>query len=391
MVKDVESFIEKAKEIHGNKYDYSKVNYINSYTNVCIICHEKDENGNEHGEFWQTPANHLQGTGCKKCKREKQCLTISEIQEKSNEIYGNIYTVNKRDKKYVYFTCEKHGEQIKKLYPFLQGVGCKECSMEKIKEKTRDTLDEFIEKAKKIHGDKYDYSKVLYDGSKTNVCIICPEHGEFYMMPNSLLSGQGCPKCGKKSTAKKLSLTKEQFIKKAREIHGWKYDYSKVEYINYSTEVCIICPEHGEFWQTPRKHLSGHECPFCNQSKLEKNIKMFLDENNVIYETEKKFPWSNKKRYDFYLPNYNILIECQGKQHFEPNDFFGGDIGLNTTILRDAEKNENAKINGYNVIYYIPFYSELEKEMLPKFYNRENIFTKSSNLLIYLKQKRERN
>ena len=113
---------------------------------------------------------------------------------------------------------------------------------------------EFIEKAKRIHGDKYDYSKTEYINATTKVCIICPEHGEFWMTPNNHTHGthpQNCPKCvgGVRSNT-------DDFIKKAKELHGDKYDYSKVNYVNNKTKVCIICPEHGEFWVTPSNHIN---------------------------------------------------------------------------------------------------------------------------------------
>ena len=116
----------------------------------------------------------------------------------------------------------------------------------------------------------------------------------------------------------------EQFIEKAKKIHGNKYDYSKVEYVNNHTKVCIICPEHGEFWQLPSKHLSKHGCQLCNESHLEKTIRVLLDENNIkyIYQANKKnFTWLNKQSLDFYLPDYNVAIECQGEQHYKPVDF----------------------------------------------------------------------
>ena len=122
--------------------------------------------------------------------------------------------------------------------------------------------EEFIEKARKVHGDKYDYSKVDYKDALTKVTIICPKHGEFYQIPDNHLGGNGCPSC---SGNKKL--TTEEFIGKAREVHGDKYDYSKVDYVNYNTEVCIICPEHGEFYQTPDIHLRGISCPACRENR----------------------------------------------------------------------------------------------------------------------------
>ena len=174
-----EEFIARAKVIHGDKYDYSKVEYVNSYTKVCIICPE-------HGEFWATPHCHLDGKGCPKC------------------------AVYKRGKL---------------------------------------TTEEFIRRAKEVHGDKYDYSKVEYTHQATKVCIICPEHGEFWQKPAHHMNGNGCPKCAGRG------MTTEAFIKKAREIHGDKYDYSKVVFCGKHKKVCIICPEHGEFWQVAGRHL----------------------------------------------------------------------------------------------------------------------------------------
>ena len=121
----------------------------------------------------------------------------------------------------------------------------------------------FIKKAKEIHGDKYDYSKVEYKNSNTKVCIICPEHGEFWQLPYHHLHGCGCSKC----RSKKMTLTTEEFIERAKEIHGDKYDYSKTEYVDNKTKICIICPIHGEFWQIPLNHLQNKGCPYCGKTK----------------------------------------------------------------------------------------------------------------------------
>lgn len=222
-------FIEKAKEIHSNKYDYSKVHYINAHTKVCIVCPE-------HGEFWQTPENHLKGSGCPKCGKDK----------------------------------------IKKIFSH--------------------TTEKFIEKAKEIHGDKYDYSKVKYNGNKVKVCIICPIHGEFLQTPNSHLNGNGCSKC-----AKCYHYTTEDFIDKAKQIHNNKYDYSKSIYNGIFKKICIVCPEHGEFWQTPKNHLKGSGCPKCAKSHLENEVELFLKNNKIEFECQKKFEWLGKQSLDFYL------------------------------------------------------------------------------------------
>ena len=144
----------------------------------------------------------------------------------------------------------------------------------------------FIEKAKQIHNDKYDYSKVNYVNSRTKVCIICPTHGEFWQTPHNHLKGYECAECGKeKSHLSKM--TTEDFIVKSKEIHGNKYDYSKACYKTCDTKVCIICPEHGEFWQTPSNHINGSGCPKCANEKrknaLFKDTKLFIDAATLIH------------------------------------------------------------------------------------------------------------
>ena len=214
------------------------------------------------------------------------------------------------------------------------------------------TKEEFIEKARQVHGDKYDYSKVEYKNNKTKICIVCPIHGEFWQRPNDHLNGRGCDKCGGTAT-----MTLQDFIEKSNIIHKNKYDYSKVEYTNYETKVYIVCPKHGEFWQNPHSHLNGCGCPKCNESHLEKEIREYLDRNSIKYESSKKFKWLGRQHLDFYLPDYNIAIECQGEQHFKPIDF--GNKGVkwainefNRNVQRDKIKNELCKNNNIKIIYF---------------------------------------
>ena len=138
----------------------------------------------------------------------------------------------------------------------------------------QDKTENFINKAKKIHGDKYDYSKVNYVNSKTKVCIICPKHGEFWQEPRHHLSKHGCPMCGKENSDRKQSLTLNEFIEKSNQIHNGKYSYDKVNYVNAETKVCIICPKHGEFWQAPHSHLRGQACPKCGRERNINSIKI---------------------------------------------------------------------------------------------------------------------
>lgn len=213
------------------------------------------------------------------------------------------------------------------------------------------TTNEFIEKARKVHGDKYDYSKVEYQNSDTRICIICPIHGEFYQVPYSHLSGSGCKRCAEKEKHMAFTKNNKHFIEKSQKVHGNKYDYSKVEYINRNEKVRIICPIHGEFWQRPANHYEGKGCPKCNASKLEKEVETLLASNKIEYETQKKFKWLGRLSLDFFLPKYNIAIECQGGQHYKPVNFFGGIKKFIKQKERDKRKLEETRIHNIKIIY----------------------------------------
>jgi hypothetical protein len=321
-------FIEKAKKIHGDKYDYSNVEYKNNITKVCINCPE-------HGEFWQSPKYHLRGGGCYQCGIDKlkqkrpyvpkpnKRLKNDDFIKRAQKIHGNTYDYSKTNcinaTEKVCIICSEHGEFWQTPMSHLKGHGCPYCSGN-----AKLTTKSFIEKAQKTHGNKYDYSKTEYINSKTKVCIICPEHGEFWQVPHAHLDGQGCPICKGEKISLKKRKSNDKFIEEAQKVHGNKYDYSKVKYKNTNAPICIICPEHGEFWQTPTKHIHGHGCPVCNESHLERDIRLFLNENKISYIPQKTFEWLKNDgllKLDFYLPDYNIAIECQGEHHFMPVDF----------------------------------------------------------------------
>lgn len=302
-------FIWKAIQIHGYKYDYRKVNYTNSQTKVCIICPK-------HGEFWQTPNHHLQGKKCRIC-------------------YGN-------------YTPDRY---------------------------------EFIWKVIQKHGYKYDYRKVNYINNKTKVCIICHKHGEFWISPHDHLSGDGCFRCSK---TKKL--TTEEFIEKAKEVHDNKYDYSKVKYVNNKTKVCIICHKHGEFWQTPNNHVfKKASCPICkcSSSILEHETKAALFNKNINYVCQyRNKNLLGKMSIDFYLTDYNIAIECQGIQHFEPIDYFGGDNAFKDTVKRDIKKYNICMKNKIKIYYYTRYNNIIYNEI----YRENNVFFNIAKLLKKIKE-----
>lgn len=215
----------------------------------------------------------------------------------------------------------------------------------------RKTREQFIEDAKRIHNNEYDYSKVEYINNKVEVCIICPKHGEFFQRPDRHLQGQGCPICRYIKSAKTNRKKVEKFTEDARKIHGDRYDYSKVNYVNNKTKVCIICPIHGEFWQSPISHINKHQgCPTCDESHLERDIRLLLVDENEEFIQEYKTNWLGLQTLDFYLPKYNVAIECQGKQHFGLGGWISKDF--ESIKERDERKRKLCEENGVKLLYY---------------------------------------
>jgi len=220
----------------------------------------------------------------------------------------------------------------------------------------KDTLDIFIEKANKIHSNKYNYSKTEYLNSRTKITITCPIHGDFYQLPSSHLRNRGCNLCGINKCQTHMLKSQNDFILQANKIHNNKYNYSKVIYTGTKNKICIICPQHGEFNQTPFNHLQGNECYECSHySKGEFRIKKYLQDNNINFIKEKTFndclsENNNRLRFDFYIPNLNIIIEYDGIQHFIPVKRFGGIKGLEQNQLRDKIKNEYCKLNNIKLL-----------------------------------------
>lgn len=292
-----DEFIKRSKEKHDNKYDYSKVEYVNTTTPVKIICPV-------HGEFEQIPKSHLIGKGCDKCG----------------------------------------------------GSG-------------KSNTSEFVEKAKKINPD-YDYSKVRYETSRTPVKIKCPIHGWFEQTPNRFLNGALCQKCGIEKRTASHRYDSEKFIELAKKIHGDKYDYTKVNYVNSKTPVEVICKKHDtSFSVNPTHHIvSKSGCPICRESKGEILVVEILKKYKINFDRFHEFDdctnkikgrYCRKLSYDFYLPKNNVCIEYDGEQHYKS---FGTDTGekLMRTQKNDKLKNQYCKKNGIKLIR-IPYTMKKEE------------------------------
>lgn len=307
-------FIEKSILIYGDIYDYNKVVYVDTTTKVIIIC-------KTHGEFLQTPAGHFRG-GCKKCAVEanglKRRSDTDEFVKKAKQLHGDIYDYSNviyyNNTTPVIIVCKFHGEYSQQPSNHLMGKRCPQCSGV-----YSPTTYEFVERAITIHGDTYDYSETQYDKCDIPIKIICKKHGLFEMTPSSHLSGCGCRHCSYETTALRLTRNTPEFIERAITIHGDTYDYSKVEYVMSTEKVIIICKSHGEFLQTPGGHLGGAGCSLC-VNKTESKLYNALIAQYPTLTTQFKQDWCMKSRhlpFDFCIPEDKIIIELDGRQHFQ--------------------------------------------------------------------------
>lgn len=311
-----EEFIKKAQAVHGDKYDYSKVEYVNSTTKVCIICPI-------HGEFWQKPGSHMKGHGCAKCASDVNAAKMRVwTEEKCYEEafrYKDMKSFRTQSED-AYNAALKH--HWLKDYTWLSYM----IDVSKPKKKRQSyTQEEIIEKLRSIFGDRYSYEKVVYKAMKVPITLICHEkdangveHGEFSMRPDNIFScNQGCPKCYDDRRSRLQRKPVEKFVEEANKVHGYLYEYHKVDYVNTNSKVCIVCPVHGDFWQTPSNHLSGNGCPHCSGNAKKWNKETCEQEARkyeYVFDYSTKAPGAyNKARSNGWLEKYTWLKKLPPK------------------------------------------------------------------------------
>lgn len=288
--KKEKDFIKKAKKIHNNKFDYSKVQFKTMKTKVTIIC-------SKHGEFKQPPYSHLKSKKCCPFCSRKKINTESWIED-AKKIHGNKFIYSKvkyiNSETEVVIICPIHGEFTQIPYTHLQSKKCCPSCVGNIKK----TLTQFIKEANQIHNNKYDYSEFNYINARTKGIIICPKHGRFDQIPDVHINQNcGCRKCGFISSSKIQRNSQQNFIQKVARIHNHKFNYSKVNYQNCDTNVIIICPDHGEFQQTPYLHINTkYGCSKCS-GNFKKTVEEFIKQAKLLYND----------KYD-----YSKIIELNG-------------------------------------------------------------------------------
>lgn len=337
-------FIQRACKVHGNRYDYTKVLYVAAKSKVTIICPE-------HGEFEQTPANHCTGYGCPECGGNKP-LTLDRFIERANKIHKGRYDYSRVEFKNVEskveIICPDHGPFLQRLMSHLKGFGCDRCGRVDTAKKLGHSRERFLEDARQAHGDRYDYSQVEYVNALTKVTIICPDHGPFRQKPANHIRDVGCPKCGDESTAAKRTRTTEDFVREAKEVHGDRYDYSRVEYKSSHEKVEIGCTEHGSFWQSPVNHVKGNKagCPGCALSGFDQTkpgllyyIAVTTNDGDTLYKIgitnlsiERRFPTLDRARirivkiWRFVVGRDAAEREAEILSQFSRDRYYGPDI-----------------------------------------------------------------
>ena len=265
--RNTQSFITRAKEIHGDIYDYTQTEYIKTMELLTIICPT-------HGPFNQLANSHLNGRGCPKCANN-QLRTTEDFIAKSRDIHGMRYNYDlveySSTAQKVTILCNKHGAYMQKPVLHLRGRGCPQCGVDSMKSKLTKDAKLFFAECSATHNDKYDYSLSIYKSRQDNISILCPEHGTFLQKASDHLRGYGCAKC-----AQNQRYSTAEFITKAKSVHGQRYKYSNTIYTRSKDIIMVACDNHGPFAITAGHHLSGGGCPSCSLSTQQHQIIEFL-------------------------------------------------------------------------------------------------------------------
>ncbi len=310
-------FIDKARAVHGMEYDYRKVEYKNNKRKVTIICRT-------HGDFQQAPSSHLERCGCPKCginkrfarKRMSVADFITKAQKKHNAKYNydHIETVTSKSK--LPIECYEHGIFMMEPWNHLSGQKCPKCAAIERANNCRSSPEEFISKARALHGTRYNYDNVAYINAQTKVIIRCEKHGLFEQTPDSHLRPSGCNKCASEEKGKERELGMDVYVNRAVEEHDGYFDYTLVPLdVPATTKVQIGCPKHGIFWQDFYQHSRGTACPDC-----------YNDRRNQRHKKTEEFILDAKKihgnKYDYSKANYinaytKIEVICPNHSSFK--------------------------------------------------------------------------
>ena len=339
--------------------------YINNEINILHKCKI-----NECLHEWNVKPKHiLRGQGCPKCNKIKRTKTHEKYIKEVASINSNIEVIGKyiNDSSKILHKCRVDGcgyEWYARPNNILHGRGCPKCGGT-IKKTHEEYVDELNIKNNNI--------EVIekYINADTPILHLCKIDGyKWFSTPNNILRGQGCPKCGILSRVQKQKKTHEEYVTHVAKINK---DIKVVGlYVNTHTKILHRCLNdncNNEWLVEPSSILSGHGCPQCNTSNGERNIKAYLTEHDIDCVHQHKFSDCINIRslpFDFYLPKYNVCIEYDGIQHYEPIDYFGGKERFEYIQQNDSIKNKYCKDN--NITLLRIRYDENIEEVLDNFF-----------------------
>jgi len=287
-------------------------------------------------------------------------LTTEEFVKRAKKVHGDKYdyikSVYEGSDSKIEIVCKKHGSFFQRARNHTDGRGCHECAeIDRLEYKTK-ALKDVLSDFKRVHRGKYSYEKANYVNSKKNIIVSCPEHGDFSQLPTHHLKGSGCPKCRDEQTSVRHSKTQDDFIKQAISIHGDKYNYSKTIVSGSHNFLTVTCPKHGDWKVLQTNHLSGYGCPKCLHKAEGRICEYILKKNILIREFRIK-----SKRYDFFLPDFNLIIERDGEQHYKDVQIKGAAIKVKAQQTNDKLKTKMAKDAGFKIAR-IPYWLTKKEE-----------------------------
>ncbi len=334
------------------------IEIIGYYVNVATpILHKCRIDGYE---WFAKPNNILNGYGCPLCGGNIKKTHINYVND-IQRINPNIEVIGTYKNAHIAILhrCKLDGnEWMAKPNNILNGKGCPKCS---------GTM-------KKPHSDYTKYVATInpyievvgqYINSKTPIMHKCKKHNVTWeVSPTNILQGRGCPMCGVEKIGDKLRKSHEQYVDELKELNGNVLVLGM--YVNANTPILHKCLVDGNEWfATPTNILNGCGCPQCNESRGERTIRMLLEDKNIIFEQQKKFPQCCDKKplpFDFYLPTYNVAIEYDGEQHYRPIPFFGGEESFQTRLKHDRIKDVYCMKNNIKLLR-IPYNKNIENEL----------------------------
>lgn len=302
------TFIEKAREMHRGRYDYTTTVYVGSQKKVVIVCPR-------HGEFEQIANAHLTGQGCPQCANERVGLNArleqSDFLARCKAVHGDTYDLSRVAyvgmTKKIEVICQKHGSFFPQAGNFVgAGSGCPACGRESTGLVSRKPLAYYVAKGQEVHAGRFEYAGLQYVDGAAYLQVVCPAHGEFLQLAQDHIKGIGCEKCARPV------FNLDTFTASATEAHGGKFNYEKADYTGTTDKVCIICPEHGEYWQTPNMHVNMQQgCPRCGHvgpSVAQLEIAAFLQQHTSVLIGHRV----SRKELDVFMPDLNLAVEYHG-------------------------------------------------------------------------------